>query len=126
MRRNKRSSVSDAANVTKPKTNAARFIIDRGRALLEIVATIAVIAVCGVFLLQRSPIAGPAAASRGSQVGARPEIAPPSEAIAITDQAVRGNPRAKIALIIFSDFQCPFCRRFASDTLPGIEKEYVD
>jgi protein-disulfide isomerase len=28
--------------------------------------------------------------------------------------------------MVFSDFECPFCGRFAKDTLPTIRTEYVD
>lgn len=37
-----------------------------------------------------------------------------------------GNPNAKVTIVEFSDFQCPFCRRFWADALPQIKKEYVD
>ena len=36
---------------------------------------------------------------------------------------VKGNPNAKIAIVEFSDFQCPFCSRVVP-TLQRIEKEY--
>lgn len=39
---------------------------------------------------------------------------------------ILGNKNAKVAIIEFSDFQCPFCRRFWKDTLPQIKKEYID
>jgi len=39
---------------------------------------------------------------------------------------VLGNKNAKVTIIEFSDFQCPFCRRFGKDTLPQIKKEYID
>jgi|SRR3989344_1885 len=39
---------------------------------------------------------------------------------------VLGNPDAKIAIVEFSDFQCPFCRSFWSGALVQIKKEYID
>ena len=30
-----------------------------------------------------------------------------------------------MALIIYSDFQCPFCGRFAHDTWPGLDTKYI-
>lgn len=56
---------------------------------------------------------------------------PPSQAddqprsVSIDDDYIRGRPDAKLTLIEFSDFQCPFCERFYRDTLPLIEKDYI-
>ncbi len=38
----------------------------------------------------------------------------------------KGNKKAKIALIEFTDYQCPFCKRHSQNTQPQIESEYVD
>lgn len=37
-----------------------------------------------------------------------------------------GNEKAKVTIVEFSDFQCPFCRTFWSGALPQIKKEYID
>lgn len=37
-----------------------------------------------------------------------------------------GNKDAKITIVEFSDFQCPFCRSFWSGTLPQIKRDYID
>jgi protein-disulfide isomerase len=37
-----------------------------------------------------------------------------------------GNSKAKLVLVEFADYQCPFCGRFARGTLPQIRKEYVE
>ena len=37
-----------------------------------------------------------------------------------------GNKKASVAIVEFSDFQCPFCRRFHSRTFDQIKKNYVD
>lgn len=37
-----------------------------------------------------------------------------------------GEEDAPIVMLEFSDFQCPFCGRFWSDTLPLIKKNYVE
>ena len=46
--------------------------------------------------------------------------------VSIDDDAILGDPKAKVTIVEFSDFQCPFCRRFWKDTLPQIKKEYID
>jgi protein-disulfide isomerase len=41
------------------------------------------------------------------------------------DDPVRGNPRAPVTVVLFSDFQCPFCSRI-EPTLTQVEKTYGD
>ncbi len=42
------------------------------------------------------------------------------------DDPVLGNKDAKVTIIEFSDYQCPFCRKFWTDTLPELKKNYID
>ena len=39
---------------------------------------------------------------------------------------VQGSKDAKVTIIEFSDFQCPFCERFFIQTLPQIKKNYIE
>lgn len=39
---------------------------------------------------------------------------------------VLGKDSAKITMIEFSDFECPFCKRYFDETLPQVIKDYVD
>ncbi len=41
------------------------------------------------------------------------------------DAPIRGDKDAKVTIVEFSDFQCPFCERFYTDTLPQIEENYI-
>jgi protein-disulfide isomerase len=48
------------------------------------------------------------------------------EVIVNTDgDPFKGDKDAKLTLIEFSDYQCPFCARYVRETLPLIEKDYV-
>jgi len=63
------------------------------------------------------------------QSPAKPAAAPipiPSESQNIQDAFTRGNPNAHVAIIEYSEFQCPFCALFQRDTLPSLEREYID
>ncbi len=44
----------------------------------------------------------------------------------VDDDPVFGDPKAPVTIIEFSDFQCPFCGRFYTQTLPQIKKDYID
>ena len=46
--------------------------------------------------------------------------------VSLDDDPVKGSPDAPVTIIEFSDFQCPFCSRFYTQTLPLIEKDYID
>jgi len=46
--------------------------------------------------------------------------------ISADNDPIMGDPDAPITIIEFSDFQCPFCARFDSQTLPLIFEEYID
>ena len=46
--------------------------------------------------------------------------------VSVDDDPMLGNPKAKVTLVEFSDFQCPFCRSFWSEAFQQIKKEYID
>lgn len=53
-------------------------------------------------------------------------LPPAISSISLDDDPVRGDPNAQITIVEFSDFQCPFCGRFFTQTLPLIEKNYIE
>ena len=44
----------------------------------------------------------------------------------IDDDAVEGDPDAPVTIIEWSDYECPFCARFYSDTLQQLRTEYIE
>lgn len=42
-----------------------------------------------------------------------------------TTTRAKGSQSAPVTVYEMSDFQCPYCRRFALETFPTIEKEYI-
>ena len=95
----------------------------RCRTVLDAAATIGILVVCVVILWDRGQRAD---TPQPPRTPVAPAVAPlPEEPIEVGEAASRGDPAAPVGLLIFSDFQCPFCQRFATDTLPSIDSEYV-
>jgi len=46
--------------------------------------------------------------------------------VSLDDDPVKGNPNAPVTVVEFSDFQCPFCSRFFTQTLPALQENYID
>ncbi|MBI2672220.1 DsbA family protein [Candidatus Woesearchaeota archaeon] len=46
--------------------------------------------------------------------------------VGLDDDPVIGDKNAPVTIVEFSDFQCPFCGRFFSQTLPSIEENYIN
>lgn len=80
-------------------------------------------------LLQARPaMPAPAPAAGAPQANpAMPNLTgPPNFDLDIAGAATKGRPDAKLVLVEFSDFQCPFCGRYTRETLPQVERDYVD
>lgn len=63
-------------------------------------------------------------------VAARPAVPPPgTEAqdliIDIAGEPIRGDRNARVVIVEFSDYQCPFCARYWRETLPQLDRDYI-
>ena len=54
----------------------------------------------------------------------RQEVAP--EQVNFDNNPTLGNKQATVAIIEFSDYECPFCRRFHGATFDLLKKRYID
>lgn len=46
--------------------------------------------------------------------------------VSLAGKPMLGDAAAPLTLVEFTDYQCPFCRRFHRDTLPRLKKEFID
>ena len=46
--------------------------------------------------------------------------------VSVDDDPILGGKKAKVTLIEFSDYECPFCKKYFTDTYPQIKKDYID
>lgn len=46
--------------------------------------------------------------------------------VSVDDDAMEGRKDAPVTIVEFSDYQCPFCRKFWTDTYSQLKKNYID
>lgn len=69
--------------------------------------------------------AGFAPSPQPSQIPSQPSVNIDMKTLA-DDDAFLGKEDAPVTMIEFSDYQCPFCGRFFTQTLPSIKSKYID
>ena len=68
----------------------------------------------------------PAPQTAGAAAAAPAAPVPLPATIRIGGAPVLGRADAKLTIVEFSDFECPFCGRFQRDTFPQLKAEYID
>jgi protein-disulfide isomerase len=94
-----------------------RTVLDAASTILLIVASTVILVV--VFLDRYGP--RPVDAVHG----VRPAPVP-TEPLSLEGATLLGDKNAKVAVIEYSDFECPFCGKFAEEIRPVLQREYVD
>lgn len=100
----------------------------RLRPILDVIATIAM-TVASIVLIAAVLIGRPAAAPdvKPEAAGrARPVKSIPKTPIPLADTPILGNPMARVAVLEYSDFECPYCYRFTMNTFPAIRSGYIE
>lgn len=82
--------------------------------------------IASIAMLVAAVLLGYAAWSQLRVVDPPPDTPVPSEPVSIDGEQVTGDTHAKVAIIIYSDFQCPFCGTFARSTFRSLKETYVD
>ena len=50
----------------------------------------------------------------------------PTVEVSTDDDPYLGNENAKVTVIEFSDYQCPFCRKYWVESYPQLKEDYID
>jgi len=90
------------------------------RELLDLTASVAMIIAAGVLIWVN--VVEPRARSRSNGSAAPPV---PSAPVSIAGFPFEGSPTAKVAIIEFADYQCPFCRVFAQQMYPKFKERFI-
>lgn len=85
------------------------------RSLLDIVTSVTLIGAASVLIYKNVFILS----------GAQSELQAPSEPVSLDGAHLRGSKDARTVMIVFSDFECPFCARFEKEVFPQIDQRYI-
>lgn len=74
-----------------------------------------------------APTAAAPAANNQAAAPTQEKAGPQTATISLDDDPVMGDrKKAKVAIVEFSDFECPFCQKFHKDSYDTLVKDYVD
>ena len=88
--------------------------------------------IAGAILSSWGPIQGqgknaPLAAGEENAAGNEGALEDTKATTTLDDDPVLGDKtKAKVAIVEFSDYECPFCKRFHAETFDKLVKDYVD
>jgi protein-disulfide isomerase len=71
----------------------------------------------------RRPTAAPTRAAGGA---ARSPAPLPTEPISLQGATIEGKQTARLVIIEYSEFQCPYCGKFAREVMPQLRRDYVE
>lgn len=97
--------------------------LDRLASAAMVAASVAVVAAVGLLVWPGGRLAADPLSADPQAVDQQPVA---ELLLASLGTTVKGHESARLAMIEFSDFQCPYCARYATGTHARIEHDYVD
>lgn len=85
-----------------------------------VLAAVLIVGAIYVFMSNGSGVTGNVIANPGAG-----NQAPSNVKVDITGHPILGNKDAKVTIVEFTDFQCPFCRKAYNEALTQVVNEYV-
>ncbi len=104
---------------TQPLETPERAGFDKTKLFVPAAIVIASLVISGTIFFSQN---------RGgtANIGGSVKTGGQTQKVSEDNDAFLGPKNAKVALVEFSDFQCPFCRRFWKETLPQLKKNFID
>lgn len=94
---------------------------------LDVLVSVCVVVTCGVAVwlaVSSTSASRPTANQRIDGQGVAQQL--PGDPIALGESAFKGSPDASVVVVEYSEFQCPFCKRFADETLAQLAAQYIE
>src|SRR5262245_43221717 len=100
------------------------------RLLTSLIALVSLMIGLEFVILYRQPSSAMSAATRGpdeARPGNHGEVrdARPAQSVMLKDFPTLGSSSAKVALIEFADFECPYCIQHANSVFSELKERYV-
>lgn len=121
---NKDNTTSEYVQLSLPKLPLKKLTINHLLILLLLIAAyfIGTLTTRVNYLEQNSTL--PPTQTVGEDT-TQPEDAGPIK-VSVDDDPVLGDENAPVTMIDFSDYECPFCKRYFDETFAQLKKEYID
>lgn len=101
--------------------NLSRFIKEYG-IILNLFISVLALGISGYVLIQSQGGGGQALGVNGTPVKSSTKLL----SVLPKDLYFVGNPKAKVTVVEFADFQCPFCHKYFVDIYPKMKSDYID
>lgn len=100
----------------------------RWKSALDTAEALAIIAASGavVFTLTIGRSLSPSARGGPATAPAPEDVSSQNLSVSVSTASSMGDDGARIAVIEFADFQCPFCARHALETLPRLRADFIN
>ena len=97
------------------------------RRVLDLLERTVVIAAAAaiVFSVYRQNVVTRSLPDGGAPTRRPPDPPVPKSPVSFSTSPVRGNRQAKVGLIEYAEFQCPFCKSFYLETFPELDEKYL-
>ena len=94
-----------------------------------ILISISILLSSGVIKINNLGSSAPSAGGQPTAATPAPPVPPAPSGpvkVSVSDNPVLGDKNAKVTLIEFSDYECPFCKRHFDQGYPQLQKDYLD
>ncbi len=123
---NKDGGFEEKTTITnQSRIKGKRLLGDLNLIAVSIIVSSLILSGTLVYLFGSGTIS-PADNQQAKQNAAPSVLAKPGTAPDIGDSPVLGNKNAKVTIVEFSDYECPYCGKFYTETWPSIKSQYVD
>lgn len=118
------TNLSNQGNVSVVKENSFPLSTQASILIGSVIISVSILISGGIIKLQGSPT--PTATATVPQGNHQTGGTVAQANVTAGNLPTLGNKDAKVLVVEWADFQCPFCRRFFDEVEPQIKKNYID